>query len=98
MKHFLLGLGLCLTIFSHGLLAQVDSDMPEEGPLPIAKIPTLVKQAASKELPGFLPYKARFRWLEDAGTYLIDGRHQGKDTQIWVTGEGKVRYVGVRSE
>lgn len=98
MQTLLLAVTAALALVSSLASAQVDSNMPEQGPISVAQVPVNVQAAAVEALPGFLLYKASFRWMDDDGTFILEGRYQGEDVRVWVTGEGEIRYTGVISE
>ena len=83
----LLVLGLTSSV-----LAQVDSNMPEEGALPVSKLPVAIVQAANDRCSGLLITSAEFSWRRDDGVYRLDGRCKGEPVRLDVTGTGKVLY------
>lgn len=74
---------------------QVSSDMPEEGPIPVAKVPADVVTAARRACPGVLLNKAEFRWLSDDGMFIIEGRCGGDNVRMSVTGAGRLDHFAV---
>ena len=83
----LLALGLTSSV-----LAQVDSNMPEEGALPVSKLPVAIVRAANDRCLGLLITSAEFSWRRDDGVYRLDGRCKGDPVRLDVTGMGKVLY------
>lgn len=83
----LLALGLTSSV-----LAQVDSNMPEEGALPVSKLPAAIVRAANDRCSGLLITSAEFSWRRDDGVYRLDGRCKGEPVRLDVTGMGKVLY------
>ena len=83
----LLVLGLTSSV-----LAQVDSNMPEEGALPVSKLPVAIVRAANDRCSGLLITSVEFSWRRDDGVYRLDGRCQGEPVRLDVTGMGKVLY------
>jgi len=75
-----------------GALAQVDSNMPEEGALPVSKLPVDIVRAANNRCSGLLITSAAFSWRRDDGVYRLDGRCKGEPVRLDVTGTGKVLY------
>ena len=74
---------------------QVSSDMPEEGPVPVAQVPASVMTTARQRCPGVLLNKAEFRWLSDDGMFIIEGRCDGQNVRISVTGTGRLDHFAV---
>ena len=74
------------------VLAQVDSNMPEEGALPVSRLPVAIVRAANDRCSGLLITSAEFSWRRDDGVYRLDGRCKGEPVRLDVTGTGKVLY------
>lgn len=74
---------------------QVSSDMPEEGPIPVAKVPASVVNTARRTCPGVLLNKAEFRWLSDDGMFIIEGHCGGDNVRMSVTGTGRLDHFAV---
>lgn len=77
---------------SWGAGAVVDSNMPEEGVIPVATLPADIVAVAAKRCPGLLINKASFEWLSDTGMYIVEGRCEGGDVRLHITGQGRVDY------
>lgn len=77
---------------SGSVLAQVDSNMPEEGALPVSKLPVAIVRAANARCSGLLITSAEFSWRRDDGVYRLDGRCEGEPVRLDVTGTGKLLY------
>jgi hypothetical protein len=74
------------------VLAQVDSNMPEEGVLPVSKLPVVIVRAANDRCSGLLITSAEFSWRRDDGVYRLEGRCEGQPVRLDVAGSGKVVY------
>lgn len=78
--------------------AQVDSNMPEEGALPVSRLPKAVVAAANTRCSGLLLTGAAFAWLRDDGVYLLEGRCRGRPVLIQVTGSARVLHFTYAEE
>lgn len=83
---------LLLLCIAENAVAQVDSNMPEEGALPVSRLPVAIVRAANDSCSGLLITSAAFSWRRDDGVYRLDGRCKGEPVRIDVTGTGKVLY------
>lgn len=91
MLNKLLPISLTL-LLSCGAAAVVDSNMPAEGVIPVATLPADIVAAAAERCPGLLINKASFEWLSDTGMYIVEGRCNGGDVRLHITGEGRIDY------
>ena len=86
----------CAALFAALIAAPVgaatDSNLPDEGPVPVAEIPEDVMEAANRRCQGLLANKASFDWSRDTGMFTIEGRCQGFNVRILITGDGRVDY------
>jgi len=72
--------------------AATDSNLPEEGPVQVADVPADVMAAAQARCSGLLATKASFNWSRDTGIFVIEGRCQGDEVRIFVTGDGRIDF------